>query len=351
MEMLSMPMLKDRCAKSTYVIAEMSANHLQSYERAERIVHEMAKAGADAIKLQTYTADKLTLPADNEYFRIKGTVWNGETLHGLYQKSYMPWEWHEKLAAIAGDYGLDCFSTPIDESGVDFLEQMNVPCYKVASFELVDLILLKKIAATGKPVIMSTGMASLGEIEEAVRTLRANGTPEIALLKCVSAYPAPVEETNLLTIPHLAETFDCIAGLSDHSLGPVAPVAAVAIGAQIIEKHFTLCRADGGSDASFSLEPEEFRSMVEAIRVTEKALGRVCYELTDHQRASVAFRRSLFVSADIKAGETFTRDNVRSVRPADGLHTRHYEAVLGRKASRDLKMGTPLAWDHLAAGE
>lgn len=343
-----MLMLKDRCATSTYIIAEMSANHLQSFERAEKIVHAMAKAGADAIKLQTYTADKLTLPADNEYFRIKGTVWDGETLYSLYQKSYMPWEWHEKLAAIAADYGLDCFSTPIDVSGVDFLEQMNVPFYKVASFEIVDMILLKRIAATGKPVVMSTGMASLGEIEEAVRTLRENGTPEIALLKCVSAYPAPVEEANLRTISHLAETFDCIVGLSDHSIDFVSCIAAVALGARIIEKHFTLSRADGGSDASFSAEPAEFKAMVEAIRTTEKSLGRICYELTDKQRTSLAFRRSLFVSADIRKGEIFTSENVRSVRPANGLHTRHYQEILGRKASRDLTMGTPLQWEDLA---
>ncbi len=259
-------------------------NHNGSIERAESILRAAADAGADAVKLQTYTADTLTIPCDNEYFRIKGTIWEGRTLHDLYQEAHTPWEWTPRLMALAKDLGMDCFSTPFDATAVDFLEGCGVSRYKVASFEVVDIPLLKKIAATGKPVIMSTGMATLAEIDEAVRTLRDNGTTDLTLLKCTSAYPAPPEEANLRTIPHMAQAFGCNAGLSDHTMGSAVAVAAVALGATVIEKHFTLSRADGGPDGSFSMEPYEFKQMVQDIRTTEKALGSVCYDLTEKQK-------------------------------------------------------------------
>ena len=327
---------------TTYIIAELSANHNGSIERAEAIVRAAAVAGADAVKLQTYTADTMTIPCDNEYFRIKGTLWDGKTLYDLYKEAYTPWEWQPRLKALANDLGMDCFSTPFDATAVDFLEGMNVPCHKVASFEVVDIPLLKKIAATGKPVIMSTGMASLAEIDEAVTTLRKNGTPEIALLKCTSAYPAPPEEANLRTIPHLAQAFNCVAGLSDHTLGSAVAVGAVAVGARIIEKHFTLSRADGGPDSAFSMEPHEFKQMVNDIRTVEKALGTVCYDLTPKQKESRVFRRSLFVVKDMEAGEIFTEENVRSIRPGYGLPPKMLDNVIGRCATRRLNKGTPL---------
>lgn len=332
-----------------YIIAEISANHNGSIERAEAIIRSAADAGANAVKLQTYTADTLTIPCDNEYFRIKGTLWEGKTLHDLYQEAYTPWEWQPRLKALANDLDMDCFSTPFDATAVDFLEKMNVPCHKVASFEVVDIPLLKRIAATGKPVIMSTGMASLAEIDEAVTTLRQNGTTELALLKCTSAYPAPPEEANLRTIPHLAQAFDCVAGLSDHTLGSAVAVGAVAVGARIIEKHFTLARADGGPDSVFSMEPHEFRQMVQDIRTVEKALGTVCYDLTPKQKESRVFRRSLFVVKDMKAGEVFTEENVRSIRPGYGLPPKMLDIVLGCRVARDLSMGTPLSLDDIGA--
>jgi pseudaminic acid synthase len=330
---------------SCHIVAELSANHNQSIERAEAIIRAAADAGADAVKLQTYTADTLTIPCDNEYFRIKGTLWEGRTLHDLYQEAHTPWEWHPRLMALANDLGMACFSTPFDATAVDFLESLNVPCHKVASFELVDIPLLKKIAATGKPVIMSTGMAALAEIDEAVRTLRENGTKDLVLLKCTSAYPAPPEGINLRTIPHLAEAFGCPVGLSDHTMGSAVAVAAVALGAAALEKHFTLSRADGGPDSAFSMEPDEFRRMVQDIRTTEKALGLVSYSLTEKEKSSIVFRRSLFVVEDMRAGESFTEKNVRSIRPGHGLHTRHYEDILGRKVAKNIPKGTPIFWD------
>lgn len=327
---------------NAYIIAEVSANHNGSIERAEAIIRAAADAGADAVKLQTYTADTMTIPCDNEHFRIKGTLWEGKTLHDLYQEAYTPWEWQPRLKELANDLGMDCFSTPFDATAVDFLEKMNVPCHKVASFEVVDIPLLKKIASTGKPVIMSTGMASLTEIDEAVTTLRENGTTELALLKCTSAYPAPPEEANLRTIPHLAQAFSCVAGLSDHTLGSAVAVGAVAVGARIIEKHFTLARADGGPDSAFSMEPHEFRQMVQDIRTVEKALGTVCYELTPKQQESKVFRRSLFVVKDMKAGEVFTEENVRSIRPGYGLPPKMLDVILGKQAARPLPKGIPL---------
>ena len=330
-----------------YLIAEVSANHNQDILRAEAIIRAAASSGADAVKLQTYTADTLTIPCDNDYFRIQGTLWDGRTLHDLYQEAHTPWEWHPRLKALANDLGMDCFSTPFDHTAVDFLESIGMPLNKVASFEIVDIPLLKKIAQTGKPVIMSTGMATLGEIDEAVRTLRDNGAKDLVLLKCTSSYPAPVEEANLRTIPHLAEMFGCPAGLSDHTMGGAVAIAAVSMGAKVIEKHFTLSRADGGPDSAFSMEPDEFRRMVDDIRIVEKALGQVSYNRTKAEEGSVVFRRSLFVVKDIKKGEAFTSANMRSIRPGHGLHTRHYEEILGRIARANIKAGTPLAWNLL----
>ena len=336
-----------QCCATTNFIAELSANHNGSIERAEQIIRAAADAGADAVKLQTYTADTLTIPCDNEYFRIKGTIWEGRTLHDLYQEAFTPWEWTPRLMALAKDLGMDCFSTPFDATAVDFLEECDVSRYKIASFELVDIPLLKKVAATGKPVIMSTGMATLGEIDEAVRALRDNGAGELTLLKCTSAYPALPEEANLRTIPHLAQAFGCKAGLSDHTMGSAVAVAAVALGATAIEKHFTLARADGGPDGSFSMEPHEFKQMVQDIHTVEKALGSVCYGLTEKQKENKVFRRSLFVVRDIKAGETFTTENVRSIRPGYGLAPRYLEDILGRRCRRDTLTGTPVSWDLL----
>jgi N-acetylneuraminate synthase len=327
-----------------YIIAEMSANHHQSFEQAVRIIQAAKACGADAVKLQTYTPDTITLDSDRKHFQISGTIWDGRKLYDLYGDAFTPWDWQPQLKQIANDLGMDLFSSPFDSTAVDFLEQMDVPAYKVASFEIVDLPLLRHIARTGKPVIMSTGMGTLAEIDEAVHTLRAAGNTQLALLKCTSAYPAPPEEANLRTIPHLAEAFDVPVGLSDHTLGIAVPVAAVALGACIIEKHFTLSRADPGPDSAFSLEPAEFKAMVESVRVAEKALGNVSYERTSREQASVTFRRSLFVTQDMKAGELFSAENVRSIRPANGLHTRYLENVLGRPAKRDIQRGTPLDW-------
>ncbi len=332
-----------------YVIAELSANHGQDFEKAAAMVRAAHAAGADAVKLQTYTPDTLTIACDREPFRIRGgTLWDGRTLHELYAEAFMPWEWQPRLAALAGELGMHCFSTPFDDTAVAFLEAMDVPAYKVASFEIVDIPLLTTIAATGRPVIMSTGMAGLGEIDEAVRALRQGGCREIALLKCTSAYPAPDSAMHLATIPHMAAAFQVPAGLSDHTLGLAIPVAAVALGACCIEKHFTLRRADGGPDAAFSLEPEEFAAMVAAVRRAEAAVGTVHYDVSETEAASRAFRRSLFVVEDVKAGEVFTTANVRSIRPGHGLHTRHLPQVLGRRARRDIARGEPMAWELLA---
>lgn len=328
-----------------YLVAEISANHNHDLYRAEQIIRAAAEAGADAVKLQTYTADTLTIACDNEYFRIKGTLWEGRTLYDLYQEAYTPWEWHAPLQELCTELGLDFFSTPFDATAVNFLETLNVPLYKVASFELVDIPLLKKIATTGKPVIMSTGMATLAEIEEAVNTLRFGGSGPLTLLKCTSAYPAPPEEANLRTIPALAEIFHCPAGLSDHTMGSAVAVGAVALGAQVIEKHFTLSRAEGGPDGSFSMEPPEFKQMVQDIRAVEKALGEIHFVPTAKEIESQVFRRSLFVTEDVKAGELMTEDNVRSIRPGHGLHPRHLDEIIGCRAAFDLKKGTPMNWD------
>jgi pseudaminic acid synthase len=336
-----------RPGEPTYIIAEMSANHNQDFEQAVKIIEAAKDAGADAIKLQTYTPDTITIDSDKDYFQVKDTIWEGYNLYKLYGEAYTPWDWQPKLKVIANDLGLDLFSTPFDFSAVDFLEAMDVPVHKIASFENVDLPLLRKIASTGKPIIISTGMATLAEIDEAVRTIRDAGGQELALLKCTSAYPAIPDEMNLRVIPHLADAFNVPTGLSDHTLGIAVPVAAVALGACIVEKHFTLSRDITGPDSAFSLEPHEFKAMVEAVRVTEKALGQVEYGVTEREVASRIFRRSLFVVKDIKAGEYFTPDHIRSIRPGYGLHTRYLDIVIGSRAACDIARGTPLQWDML----
>ena len=330
---------------NSYIIAEMSANHNQDFDQAVKIIEEAKQAGADAVKLQTYTPDTLTIDCNNNYFNIEGTPWEGQNLYNLYGEAYTPWEWQPKLKKVADRLGLDLFSTPFDATAVDFLEEMDVPAHKIASFEIVDLPLVRRIAATGKPIILSTGMATLAEIEEAVGVIRDTGNDQLALLKCTSAYPARPEHMNLRTIKHLSRTFKAPAGLSDHTLGIAVPVAAVALGACIVEKHFTLDRSTSGPDSQFSLEPDEFKAMVAAVRTAEQAIGSVYYGVSEQENRSRIFRRSLFVVKDTKAGELFTADNVQSIRPGHGLHTRHLEDIRGRCAAVDIERGTPLKWD------
>jgi N-acetylneuraminate synthase len=331
-----------------YIIAELSANHGQHFDQAAAILRAAHEAGADAIKLQTYTPDTITIDCAAEPFRIEGTIWHGRTLHELYREAYTPWDWQPRLFAMAAELGMHCFSSPFDATAVDFLETLHPPAYKIASFELVDLPLIRRVAATGRPLILSTGMATLAEIDEAVSTARGAGAAQIALLKCTSGYPAEPDEMNLRTIPHLAACFGVVSGLSDHTLGSAIPVAAVALGAAIVEKHITLSRAAGGPDSAFSLEPAEFAKMVTDIRAAERALGTVHYGVSEREAASRVFRRSLFTVAAIEAGEAFTPENVRSIRPGHGLHTRHLEEVFTRKAARPLPRGTPLQWHDLA---
>jgi pseudaminic acid synthase len=331
-----------------YIIAEMSGNHGHSFEHAVQLVEEAKRCGADAIKLQTYTADTLTIDCDTEHFRIKGTLWNGRNLYDLYGEAFTPWDWHPKLKEVATNLGLDCFSTPFDPTAVDFLEAMDVPAHKIASFELVDLALIQKVARTGKPVIMSTGMASLEEIHEAVDTFREAGGTQLALLKCTSAYPSPPEEMNLKTIADLAATFGVPVGLSDHTLGYAVPVAAVALGACVVEKHFTLSRSLPGPDSAFSLEPSEFKEMVKAVREVESALGKVNYEVSSHEQSSRNFRRSLFVVRDMEPGEVFSSENVRSIRPGNGLAPKYLSEIYGRRARTRIPRGTPLSWELLS---
>jgi N-acetylneuraminate synthase len=330
-----------------FIIAEMSGNHNQSLERALAIVEAAAAAGADAVKLQTYTADTMTLDIHEGDFFIEdpNSLWKGQSLYRLYQEAYTPWEWHEPIFRRCRELGLLAFSTPFDESAVDFLESLDVPAYKIASFENTDLVLIRKAAATGKPLIISTGMATAAELDEAVRAAREAGAKHIVLLKCTSTYPASPENSNLATIPHMESLFGCQVGLSDHTMGVGVAVAAVALGATVIEKHFTLSRADGGVDAAFSMEPEEFRRLVEETKRAWQALGRVHYGPTEAEKPSLKHRRSLYVSRDIKAGEPFTRDNVKAIRPGLGLPTKYLEAVLGKTAKRDVKKGTPVTWD------
>jgi len=328
-----------------FIVAEISANHDQKLEQAIELIKAAKEVGADAVKLQTYTPGTMTINSNRAEFLIGGgTLWDGRTLYDLYSQAYMPWEWQPRLKKVAEELGLCFFSTAFDTTAVDFLEEMGVRVHKVASPEIVDIPLIEKMAMTGKPLIISTGMATLGEIEEAVRTARSVGASQIALLKCTSAYPAPLEEMNLRTIPHLSETFNTPVGLSDHAQGISVPVAAVALGACIIEKHFTLSRAVPGPDNAFSLEPHEFKAMVEAVRNTEKALGKIHYGMGELESKSKIFRRSLYVVKDMHAGEIFTETNIRSIRPALGLHPRHWKDVIGRRAASDIHAGTPLHW-------
>jgi N-acetylneuraminate synthase len=329
-----------------YIVAELSANHGQSFDEAVKIIEAAKESGADAVKIQTYTPDTLTIDCDNQYFRIKkGSIWENRNLYGLYREAQTPWEWQPRLKKIADRLGLDLFSTPFDDSAVDFLAEMDVPAYKIASFEIVDLPLVRKIAETGKPVILSTGMANLAEIDEAVGVIRSTGNHQLALLKCTSAYPAPPEDMNLRTIEHLGRAYSVPAGLSDHTLDIAVPVAAVTLGACIIEKHVTLSRSNDSPDSAFSLEPSEFKKMVETVRTAEKAIGDVCYEITEKEKENRMFRRSLFAVEDIKTGQLFTEHNIRSIRPGHGLHTRYLNIILGKKAACDIVRGAPLGWD------
>lgn len=329
-----------------FIIAELSANHLKDFNLAVKTITAMKDSGADAVKLQTYTPDTITINCDNQYFQIKqGTLWDGKTLYQLYREAYTPWKWQPKLKEIAEDLGLICFSSPFDKTAVDFLESMDVPAYKVASFEITDIPLIEHIASKGKPVIISTGIATLSDIEEAITACKKKGNRQIALLKCTSAYPAPLEEVNLRMIPNLAETFKTVVGISDHTLGISVPIAATSLGACIIEKHFILERQLGGTDAAFSLEPEEFKAMVTAVREVEKALGEISYELTEKTKKSKELCRSLFVVRDVKQGEVFTKENVKSIRPGFGLHPRYLSDIYGKAAKKDIKKGTPLEWN------
>jgi len=335
-----------RIDKRILVVAELSANHNQNFDTAVKTIKVMKEVGADAVKLQTYTPDTITIDCDNEYFQIKEGLWKGKTLYGLYQEAYTPWEWQPKLKKIAEDLGLIFFSSAFDKTAVDFLEKMNVAAYKVASFEITDIPLIEYIASKGKPIIMSTGIATLADIEEAVNACKRMDNEQIALLKCTSAYPAPIEDTNLLTIPNMRKTFGTFVGLSDHTLGSSAAIASVALGAKIIEKHFILDRNLDGPDSAFSMEPGEFKHMVKAVREVEKALGLVTYNLTEKQKKSRKLSRSLFVVKDINKGEVFTEENVRSIRPGYGLEPKHLDDVLGKKAKKDLEKGTPLSLSH-----
>jgi N-acetylneuraminate synthase len=331
-----------------YAIAELSANHHGALEVALEVVDAAARAGADAVKLQTYTADTMTIDCDRPEFLVgEDTLWGGRRLYDLYQEAFTPWEWFDPLAAAAADHGLHLFSSPFDATAVDFLEERELPAYKIASFELVDLPLIERVGATGRPLIMSTGMATADEIDEAVTTARRAGARDIVLLRCNSGYPAPVGEMDLATIPDMAARWGLPVGLSDHTLGSTAAVAAVALGASVVEKHLTLDRAAGGPDAAFSLEPDEFSAMVTAVREAEAAIGTVRYGPAERETASLAFRRSLFVVADVAAGEPLTEASVRSIRPGHGLPPKHLDAVLGRTAAVAIERGTPLTWDLL----
>jgi N-acetylneuraminate synthase len=334
--------------RPVWLVAEMSANHGGDFDKAVEILHAAKAAGADAVKTQTYTPDTMTLDCDDERFGIgPGTIWEGRKLYDLYAQAATPWEWHPKLKEVAESLGLTLFSTAFDETSVDFLEQMDVPVHKISSFELVDLPLIAKAASTGKPLLLSTGMATLDEIDEAVSTARDAGARELALLKCTSAYPAPPEEMNLRTISDLAERFGAPVGLSDHSLGVAAAIAAVALGACIVEKHFTLSRDADGPDSAFSTTPDEFKAMATAAGEAQQALGEVSFEPTASQQATLVFRRSLFIVRDVVAGEPVTKENVRSIRPADGMAPKHLPNVLGKAFASDFPTGTPLSWDCL----
>lgn len=332
----------------TYIIAEMSANHLHNLDRAKRIIDVAKECGADAIKLQTYRPDTITIDCRGpEFMATPGSPWENMNLFELYKEAYTPWEWHGELMDYAKKVGITCFSSPFDLTAIDLLEELNVPAYKIASFEINDIPLIKKAAMTGKPIIMSTGIADMSDIELALRTCKEAGNDKVILLKCVSEYPTPYEEINLRTLTNMSETFDCVVGVSDHSFGSAVAVAGVALGARVIEKHLTLSRKDGGPDGTFSMEPQEFKNMVTDIRNVEKALGKVKYELTEKQKKSKGRSRSLYVVSDIKKGEIFTPDNMRSIRPGYGLHTKYYKDIIGKRASCDIKKGTAMKWNYV----
>lgn len=335
------------CDDKPFIIAEMSGNHNQSLERAMKIVEAAAETGVDAIKLQTYTADTMTIDKDTDEFFIadKDSLWQGESLYNLYKKAYTPWEWQEKIFRHAEELGLICFSTPFDNTSVDFLEGIGCPIYKIASFENIDLPLIRKVAKTGKPIIASTGMASVAELDEMVRTAKENGCEDLTLLKCTSSYPATPEGTNLRTIPHMKELFNCKVGLSDHTLGIGAAVASIALGATVIEKHFTLSRADGGVDSAFSLEPEEMKLLVRECNTAYQALGGVRYNTQAQEKKSLQFRRSLYIVEDMKKGDILTKKNLRSIRPGLGLAPKYYDVLLGKKVNQDIVKGTAVSWD------
>lgn len=329
-----------------FIIAEMSGNHNQSLERALEIVEAAAKSGVDALKIQTYTADTMTLNIENPDFRIEdeGNLWKGETLYQLYQKAYTPWEWHEPIFTRARELGLIPFSTPFDETAVDFLEELNVPMYKIASFENNDIPLIKKVASTGKPMIISTGMATISELDETVRTAREYGCKEIILLKCTSTYPASAENSNIMTIPHLKELFNCQVGLSDHTLGIGVSVASVALGATVIEKHFTLSRADGGVDSAFSLEPNEMKNLTIEAENAWKSLGKITYGPVEEEIPSLKFKRSIYITKDLKAGDILTKDNMRVIRPGHGMEPKYFQYLLGKKVRENVTAGTPVTF-------
>lgn len=335
------------CDDKPFIIAEMSGNHNQSLERAMKIVEAAAETGVDAIKLQTYTADTMTIDKDTDEFFIadKDSLWQGESLYNLYKKAYTPWEWQDKIFRHAEELGLICFSTPFDNTSVDFLEGIGCPIYKIASFENIDLPLIRKVAKTGKPVIASTGMASVAELDEMVRTAKENGCGDLTLLKCTSSYPATPEGTNLRTIPHMKELFNCKVGLSDHTLGIGVAVASIALGATVIEKHFTLSRSDGGVDSAFSLEPEEMKLLVRECNTAYQALGEIRYDTQEQEQKSLQFRRSLYIVEDMKKGDILTLKNLRIIRPGLGLTPKYYDILLGKKVNRDIAKGTAVSWD------
>ncbi len=331
-----------------FIIAELSANHNGYLDVALETIRAAKRAGADAIKLQTYTPDTLTIDCDNEFFKIEGgTLWDGKTLYELYEEAYTPWEWHQELFEVASEEGLLCFSSPFDKTAVDFLEKLNVPAYKIASFEIQDIPLIAYTASKGKPIIISTGIAEEQDIQLAVETCKKEGNTDIVLLKCTSSYPAPLELANLKTIPDLKERFQVEVGFSDHTHGVVAPTVATALGACVIEKHFILNKEIGGPDASFSLDEQEFSEMVKAVRETEKLLGKVSYEISEVVQKNRKFARSLFIVKDVKAGDIMTEDNVRSIRPGYGLHPKYYKEILGKKAAISVEKGTPMKWEFL----
>lgn len=331
----------------TYIIAEMSGNHAGSIDRAKEIIHMAKECGADCVKLQTYTPDTITINCDNEYFHINKGTWNGENLYQLYGKAYTPWEWQSELKELADKIGIDFLSTPFDNTAVDFLEEIGVEFYKIASFELVDIPLIKYVAAKGKPIIMSTGMGSIGEIEEAVQAVYSECNENLILLKCSSAYPAIPADMNLKTIKNMSDAFNVPVGFSDHSMGSIGAVTAVALGACVIEKHVCMSREDKNPDSSFSMEPNELRQLVEDIRAAERAIGIVNYDVSEKERENRTFRKSIFVTKDVQVGDILTSDNIKVIRPGYGMKPKHYNELLGKVVSRDIKRGTPLTWNMI----